>query len=304
MKQLIAIMLCAILLFSAAFAESPDNAESYVLSMGFVIADVDVYDGVPRCYMLEDADWQSVTFTTETQMFGVIALKEYDANYDPNKLRRLFYDLCEKFDYSIMYYWPEHDTAEKIALSYGITDSLDMTDFNTNDRDFFLKQLDYYLFEKQSYSDVSNSITDIMGPYYDSIYQSLGFDRNTVTAFMETHFGLPRTVSEFTTPGVNVCAQYAFFNDFAACRTGANNPNMLLYPYGQDAPVSISDSEIWGYFGMLKEYLEENGASIVLDGAIENADTLTVIIDIVTSANYDRIVYDIISDEFNFIDLD
>ena len=305
MKKLLLSFLIVILSFSCALAESPELAEDYVLSQGFTIADISEYSGKPKCFMQEDSDWQTVGFTTADTSYCVIALKEFDANYNPETLRMLFFDLVQKFDWEVVFYWPDYDTADKIAISYGIESDLDKTKLNLSDKDRFVEMLEKHLFQYQPVNDQISATNAAIETYKDTIYQNFGFERNSVTEFLESQFGLPLTVSEFSPVSVNVCAEYVLANDFAACRTGVENKNMLLYAYPENnGSTTASDSEIQQYFESLKLYLADNTVSIVSDGVLAGADTMSVAIDILTTTDHQRAVYDLITGDCTIIDMD
>lgn len=298
MKKLCALFFVIFLLFNFASAESPELALDYVSSLGFTISDIDEYTGAAKCYMMEDTGWQSVAFTTTDKAYNIIALEELDANFNPAKLRSLFYDLVQKFDWDVVFYWPNYDTSDKIAVSYGITTDLDKTSANYSNKSVFMDALDVHLFSVQPLSDQIAATNSAIEAYKDSIYENFGFKRDSVTAFMEDCFGMPLMASEFSTLSVNVCAEFVFGNDFAACRTGAASKNMLLYTYSTDENFKIAkDDELWSYFSSLKTYIAENKTSVIMDGTAAGADTMLVVIDIITSNGYDRAVYDLITDD-------
>lgn len=305
MKKLLLLLLISVLLVPCAFAESPDLAEAYVLSQGFAIADISEYSGKPKCFMQEDSGWQSVSFTTADTSYCVIALKEFDVNYNPETLRRLFFDLVQKFNWDVVFYWPDYDTADKIAVSYGIESDLDKTRLNLSEKYAFIETLEKHLFQYQPVNDQIKATNAAIETYKDTIYQNFGFERNSVTAFLEEQFGLPLTVSEFSPVSVNVCAEYVLANDFAACRTGVENKNMLLYAYPENnGSITASDAEIQQYFESLKLYLADNTVSIVSDGVLAGADTMSVVIDMLTTTDYQRAVYDLITGDCTIIDMD
>lgn len=140
--------------------------------------------------------------------------------------------------------------------------------------------------------------------YKDTVYEGFGFQRNSVTAFLEGYLGLPLLYSEFDSLDQRVCAEYLFAPEFAACRTGGSGENMLLYTYATgEVFESATDEEILAYFELLKAYLADNAAAIVLDGVSAGAVDPKVVIDIMTSTGYQRAVYDLITNDCTMIDL-
>lgn len=131
-----------------------------------------------------------------------------------------------------------------------------------------------------------------------NLYTSLGFEPNSVSKFFDDRFRLPIVTSPYPLLKSKVCAQYWLCNEYVACRTGSVTEDAFLYSYAAVSDESSkTDAELWQYFEELKQYLAENRASVVLDGAAAGADMMWVVIDILTSTEYYRAVYDLITDE-------
>ena len=131
-----------------------------------------------------------------------------------------------------------------------------------------------------------------------NLYTSLGFEPNSVSKFLDDRFRLPIVTSPYPLLKSKVCAQYWLCNEYAACRTGPVTEDAFLYSYATVSDVTEkTDAELWQCFEELKLYLADNRVSVVSDGATAGAEMMWVVIDISTSTEYYRAVYDLITND-------
>lgn len=141
MRRILALFLLLIFLSSAAAFSEPLTPYDYIVAKGFTITESWDNPGSLRCYLMETATTQTLTFSDGAKAHSIVFLRDHGTGYDISNIRILFCDLIDRFAWDLSYYWPDYDNDKQIEISFGITKDVDRTKNNFSSQEEYLAEL-------------------------------------------------------------------------------------------------------------------------------------------------------------------
>lgn len=121
MLRKLSLFFVLLLSLQCCHAESSSSVLEYLRELGYTPEYLDVSPGWRTCYLMGGDDWWSLAFSDEADSMFLSFYPSLYPRFDPSEVQSLFLDLVQRFDWDVSFYWPEHDTEQKIKISYNLT---------------------------------------------------------------------------------------------------------------------------------------------------------------------------------------
>lgn len=282
---LILLALILSILPSPTFAES-ETAYNFVIDQGYSIVEKFESPGWRTCYLIENADSQSLTFSDETDAYIVMALPMLDVNFDKTDMRALFLDLVRNFEWKVSFWQPDSYNETQFALSYGITKDIDKTKQNFDNISAYCSALEDRFTDEAVTEALTSSTSGSMHTdeewqaLYDKIdsWNTPEIESTCITECVHQIVGTrPLSLVELSSD-ISSCAQFYIGDSFVLAGPGGSNASLAKFLHPDLGQWSYA--ERWGIAGSIFQHLRDNASAVLAEGlksSVGDVDTTAVI---------------------------